>query len=557
MQRVAVCVLCAIVGALESIEAQEVVLTIPSTSDCYITPSSIHVLEDLTGDGVNEIALSSSGAAVGAFTEAGIVTVCNGADGSLLYRYEGDAESVELGTAVASVGDIDQDGVPDFAISDQRDTILNDKAGRVSLYSGADGSLIYFRGALADFAYFGSAVAGVGDLNGNGVPDWATFGGYGAQNEGLVYVYEGSTGIVFLTLRAEGLDRSFGRRRLINLQDVNGDGVNDLAVSVSGAFVEPDMDNAGRVDVISGADGTTLHSVNGIIAEGCLGQFLKYLGDVSGDGIADFGATCDDMRQALIVSGATGEILTTFSSENYNDDWYAYDFTRAGDLNGDGIQDLVLTSSGYMNDNNETVGRLYFYLGGDFSLFGTIEGTVDEPLGTFIHYAGQSSDGATLLALKIDAQASLLKLIQDQGDGGDSGGPGGELFPNDYSVSTRVSRRGTVVVEIDYADNWTGCQFTIVAAGGRRGRDDGRGRQLFVLSGRGAQDQSVLRARKVPGIAKKPPFRTLFGRVTAVCNSVHSVSADFEVDFSRNRRAATSKGKVLRALSRELRDISP
>jgi hypothetical protein len=51
----------------------------------------MHVLGDLTGDGLNEIALSSPGATIGAFTEARIVTVCNGADGSLLYRYEGDA----------------------------------------------------------------------------------------------------------------------------------------------------------------------------------------------------------------------------------------------------------------------------------------------------------------------------------------------------------------------------------------------------------------------------------------------------------------------------------
>ena len=86
----------------------------------------------------------------------------SGATGRILYSVPGD--QAWFGHAVSGVGDIDGDGSWDFAVADP-------EAGTASLYSGADGALL--RELHGDEAgdRFGEAVAGAGDVNGDGVPD--------------------------------------------------------------------------------------------------------------------------------------------------------------------------------------------------------------------------------------------------------------------------------------------------------------------------------------------------------------------------------------------------
>lgn len=536
---------------VEPAKAAEELLSIDSNEECYLASAGTRVLDDLNGDGHRELALRAPAADIGLLTGAGAVNICDGATGALLFHYEGDSAEAAVGTAVAAVGDIDQDGTPDFAISDMRSTILNTSPGRVSLYSGSDGTLIYFRSVLVDEAFFGSAVEGIGDINGNGIPDWATFGGFGSQNEGLVYLYEGSTGTVIRTIRSTDLQRSFGRSSLRSLADVNGDGVPDLAVSVTGANVLPDLEDAGRVDVISGADGSTLHSVNGVHTDGCLGSILDTIGDVTGDGIIDFAATCEEMRELFIVSGADGTLLTTFSSENYSEDLYAYDAASAGDLNGDGIGDIVLTSMGY-SENGVTIGRLYFYLGGDFSLFGTLEGTAERRLGLYVEFAGLSDDGATLLALRIGGAPSVIKLTQSE----EEDAPSDNLFPSEFLITPRVTRNGTVLITVAFNDNWSGCSFTVRAAATRRRIQAGRSRIVGEFSGKLETMQTVLRARRISSLATAPQRRKVFAEIAATCNDVHSIQKSFELDFAANRRAAASKRAIIGELARSLGEVS-
>src|SRR5512145_3227662 len=81
---------------------------------------------------------------------------------------------LELGSAFASAGDLNADGVIDFAVAD-RSARVNSlmSSGSVQILSGADGSLLRtYTGSPASSQGFGSSLATL-DANGDGIPDLA------------------------------------------------------------------------------------------------------------------------------------------------------------------------------------------------------------------------------------------------------------------------------------------------------------------------------------------------------------------------------------------------
>ena len=125
---------------------------------------------DVNRDGFDDII-------VGAFgdddngNEAGSARVLSGADSSVLWTFHGDSTLDYFGLAVAGAGDVDDDGFDDLVVGAHGDDTFGTKAGSASVFSGADGSVLqtFYGDDAGD--YFGTSVAGAGDVDMDGYVD--------------------------------------------------------------------------------------------------------------------------------------------------------------------------------------------------------------------------------------------------------------------------------------------------------------------------------------------------------------------------------------------------
>lgn len=223
--------------------------------------SSTTALGDLDGDGVTELAVGASGDDTnGAYRGAVHILFLNKngtvkATQKIASGVGGGptlANGDEFGIGVASLGDLDGDGLAELAVGAFRDDTGGNGRGAVHvLYLNANGSVksstkiasgVANGPVLADSDYFGRSVAAIGDLDGDGVTDLAV-GAYrdstGGTSRGAVHVLllnangtvKNATKIANVTGGGPALlnDNRFGSG-VAALGDLDGDGVVDLAV---------------------------------------------------------------------------------------------------------------------------------------------------------------------------------------------------------------------------------------------------------------------------------------------------------------------------------------
>ena len=322
---------------------------------------------DVDGDGVPDFAVGAPGQDVGSCCDQGQVVVFSGADGTRLHTLRSPSPQpfANFGAALAGVGDVNGDGVPDLAAgAPLQDVGSCCDHGQVVVFSGADGTPLYTLQAPSPQggAVFGAALAAVGDVNDDGVPDLAVgapgqdLEGRDCCDHGQVVVFSGADGNSLRTLRASRPQpgATFGAV-LANAGDVNGDGVPDLAIGVPN-YDRVDLFDQGQVVVISGATGSLLHTLQdrSLHAGGQFGRAIAGVGDVNDDGVPDLAVgaplrdveSCCDQGQVVVFSGVTGTPLLTLPLRPQPGAFFGTALAGMGDVNGDGVPDLAVSAPG-------------------------------------------------------------------------------------------------------------------------------------------------------------------------------------------------------------------
>ncbi len=189
---------------------------------------------DLDGDGAVDL-IQTRAAYNRTDPSLGAVDVFSLSTLQRLVTFGNSGELDVFGIAAAPAGDIDGDGRDDIVIGAPHALPNGTHAGQIHIYSGATHALIRTITGPHPSALMGRAVAGAGDVNGDGVPDIAASGFIPDANRnsiGQVYVFSGTDGAHLRTYTASWIDDGFGFR-IESLGDVDGDGMAELAIAAT------------------------------------------------------------------------------------------------------------------------------------------------------------------------------------------------------------------------------------------------------------------------------------------------------------------------------------
>ncbi|HEY0745846.1 MAG TPA: FG-GAP-like repeat-containing protein, partial [Steroidobacteraceae bacterium] len=295
--------------------------------------------------------------------------------GKLLWTADG-APGDELGSGVEGIGDANGDGIPDVAASGPS------AAGVAYIYSGRDGHILQtFKSTRRD-ELFGNHISGAGDVNGDGHAD-LIIGAPGKpgehSNSGHAYVYSGKDGTLLYTLSGERPGDEFGSA-------VAGysNGTHHLLV-VGAPRAGPQ--HRGRVYVYKHYSGKPRFTIDADATGNALGaMFVSVMGDTDGDGTHDIfvsdwsnAAKGASTGRIYVHSGRTGARLLTLTGES-SGDGFGTSKSTAGDVDGDGHADLIVGAWQYAGAAISG-GRAYLYSGKDGRLVKTF--TCKTPGDTF------------------------------------------------------------------------------------------------------------------------------------------------------------------------------
>ena len=365
---------------------------------------------DVDGDRVNDVVTSAPTHGAGG-SNAGRIYVYSGRSGALLWAADGEPGD-QLGTGVEAAGDTNRDGIPDVVASGPSG------AGVGHIYSGRDGRVLQsFHSTNADES-FGNHISGAGDVNGDGYAD-VIVGSPGKEGEskvpGHAYVYSGQDGTLLLTLSGDRAGDAFGStvagysdakqhwlvvgtpgggpahhgrvfvydgasaqpKFIIEADatgnmlgymfvsvpgDVDGDGVSDIYAS--DWTNEAKGPSTGRIYMYSGRTGKRLYALTGETAGDGFGTSPSMAGDVDGDGRADLivgawqnATAAVSAGRAYLYSGRNGKLIRTYTCRTPGDT-FGFDAVGMGDVNGDGLVDLLITSA-WSGVNGHHSGRVF------------------------------------------------------------------------------------------------------------------------------------------------------------------------------------------------------
>ncbi len=205
---------------------------------------------------------------------------------------------------------------------------------------------------------FGWSVASAGDLNGDGYSD-VVVGDAG----GHAYIYLGSASGLSSSIATTLSGVGFFGTSVASAGDVNGDGFSDVIVGDAGGNAFLYLGSSSGLSAVPATTITGLGAFGGGIS-------VASAGDVNGDGFSDVVVSAAPSNNAYIYLGSalglSGTIATTLHEATGN---FGASVASAGDVNGDGFSDVIV---------GDAAGKAYVFLGAGGGLSSVASVTLTE-----------------------------------------------------------------------------------------------------------------------------------------------------------------------------------
>ena len=369
--------------------------------------SAVSDAGDVNGDGWDDVIVGAPNEANGEYKEGRAHVYYGSATGiaaSPDWSTESNNANAAFGAAVASAGDVNNDGYDDVLVGAYRFSGTAAKAGKVFLYYGSASGLATIPAWTAEGdienAHFGHAVASAGDVNNDGYADILVGApGYdidvASPDAGRAYLFLGSASGPSPSANwsgASSVDRASYGSSVSGAGDVNGDGYDDFLVAAS-KDDQAALDT-GRVFLFHGTSTEMIASVtpSWVGYAGSTDQFgssISGAGDVNGDGYDDiligahldtafnFGPLWDSGKLYVYHGSASGLAPFDVSAANHGADWsfpenrreeYSQPYAKlgrsvssAGDINNDGYPDIIIGATHFDNGETNEGWALIFY----------------------------------------------------------------------------------------------------------------------------------------------------------------------------------------------------
>lgn len=315
---------------------------------------SVSAAGDINQDGIDDLIIGANGGNAGTGRSYLLFGSRDGfaatlelslLDGNGGFAINGEADGDSAGEAVSGAGDINGDGIDDFVIGANRADSNDDDAGRGYVVFGRstpfpnrldlsnlDGMNGFAINGEAEFDFLGQSVAAAGDVNNDGIDDLlvgARLADPNGRSSGRAYVVFGSRTPFSSRLEASGLNGTNGI--ILNGEaegdsaggsvggagDLNADGIDDIVIGA--LFADPNGNASGRSYVVYGRDepwdsplelaslnGQTGFFVNGETAGDRAGASVTGAGDINGDGVND-----------LLIGASEAESVGDYAGRTY------------------------------------------------------------------------------------------------------------------------------------------------------------------------------------------------------------------------------------------------